>query len=152
MASKYFALANLNFMFKRCYSVNKYGEWIKPVIKTYSPPPFPLLIRPNESITAKRRRCLYNSRKRGILETDLLLSGNYTLYLKLGWAKAHLNSLSLGQLAEYEILLHENDWNIYYWLTDSQTPPDHILELSIFESIKEYAKNSERKILRMPSL
>lgn len=52
------------------------------------------------------------SRKRGILETDLLLST---------FADAHLPSMTLDQLKQYDLFLDENDWDIYYWTT--QTPP-----------------------------
>ncbi|CAG8494779.1 11422_t:CDS:2 [Ambispora leptoticha] len=50
-------------------------------------------------------RLLYQSRKRGILETDLLLST---------FASAHLSSLSDKQLDEYESLMSIPDWDIYY--------------------------------------
>ncbi|OAA42158.1 early meiotic induction protein 5 [Metarhizium rileyi] len=58
------------------------------------------------------------SRKRGTLESDLLLST---------FAKAHLPSMSSDLLAQYDALLDENDWDIYYWATqrepsDSQAP------------------------------
>lgn len=52
------------------------------------------------------------SRKRGTLESDLLLST---------FAAAHLPTLSPELLAQYDLFLDENDWDIYYWAT--QTPP-----------------------------
>ncbi|POR38650.1 Succinate dehydrogenase assembly factor 2, mitochondrial, partial [Tolypocladium paradoxum] len=48
------------------------------------------------------------SRKRGILESDLLLST---------FAAARLPSMTGPQLAQYDLLLDENDWDIYYWAT-----------------------------------
>ena len=86
---------------------------------------------------------MYNSRKRGILETDLLLSS---------WADKNLEILDLKSLKEYEILLHENDWNIYYWLTKSMEAPIHISKLGILESLILHSLNLEKKILRMPEL
>ncbi|CAG8479167.1 11588_t:CDS:1 [Ambispora gerdemannii] len=53
-------------------------------------------------------RLLYQSRKRGILETDLLLST---------FASAHLSSLNDKQLDEYESLVTIPDWDIYYLAT-----------------------------------
>ena len=48
------------------------------------------------------------SRKRGTLESDLLMST---------FADAHLGGMSLAQLGEYDRFLDENDWDIYYWAT-----------------------------------
>lgn len=53
------------------------------------------------------------SRKRGILESDLLLST---------FADVYLRDMSVEQLQEYDRFLDENDWDIYYWAT--QDPPE----------------------------
>jgi succinate dehydrogenase flavin-adding protein (antitoxin of CptAB toxin-antitoxin module) len=50
------------------------------------------------------------SRKRGTLESDLLLST---------FAAANLPTLTLSQLKQYDLFLDENDWDIYYWATQS---------------------------------
>lgn len=50
------------------------------------------------------------SRKRGTLESDLLLST---------FAATHLPTLSPSQLHQYDLFLDENDWDIYYWATQS---------------------------------
>jgi len=65
-----------------------------------------------EDPSTKRARLLYQSRKRGILETDLLLST---------FADENLGKMSMEQLDAYDRFLDENDWDIYYWAT--QTPP-----------------------------
>ncbi|KAK6358998.1 succinate dehydrogenase assembly factor 2 [Orbilia brochopaga] len=65
-----------------------------------------------EDENTMRARLVYQSRKRGILESDLLLST---------FADEHLHNLSLDQLREYDAFLNENDWDIYYWCT--QDPP-----------------------------
>jgi succinate dehydrogenase assembly factor 2 len=132
---------------KRGLAVNKYGEWVNQppvnVNEEYKAPGIPRIPRPNEPQEQKISRLLYYSRKRGILETDLLLST---------WAQENLKSLTMDQLEEYDILLHENDWSIYYWLTNATQPPPHILKLSILEGLKEHTKNKGKKILSMPSL
>ncbi|KAL2003746.1 hypothetical protein VTN02DRAFT_2511 [Thermoascus thermophilus] len=71
------------------------------------------LRREGEDPSTMRARLLYQSRKRGILETDLLLST---------FAAAHLNSMTPEQMKEYDRFLDENDWDIYYWAT--QDPKD----------------------------
>ena len=54
------------------------------------------------------------SRKRGTLESDLLLST---------FADTNLPLMNSKQLEQYDLFLDENDWDIYYWATQepSQT-------------------------------
>ncbi|KIX03581.1 uncharacterized protein Z518_07134 [Rhinocladiella mackenziei CBS 650.93] len=66
--------------------------------------------RTGEDLTTMRARLLYQSRKRGILESDLLLST---------FAAANLSSMNRSQLEQYDLFLDENDWDIYYWATQS---------------------------------
>jgi hypothetical protein len=56
------------------------------------------------------------SRKRGTLESDLLLST---------FADANLASMTMKQLQQYDVFLDENDWDIYYWATQEPTPTSH---------------------------
>ncbi|KAK0741155.1 Flavinator of succinate dehydrogenase-domain-containing protein [Schizothecium vesticola] len=66
------------------------------------------LRRTGESPETMRARLLYQSRKRGTLESDLILST---------FASTHLASMSPAQLAQYDLFMDENDWDIYYWAT-----------------------------------
>ncbi|KAI0012596.1 DUF339-domain-containing protein [Xylariaceae sp. FL0662B] len=68
--------------------------------------------RVGEDDKTMRARLVYQSRKRGILESDLLLST---------FADKYLSSMTREQMAEYDQFLDENDWDIYYWAT--QEPP-----------------------------
>lgn len=70
------------------------------------------LKRKGEDTATRRARLLYQSRKRGILESDLLLST---------FADVYLPEMTTQQLEEYDRFLDENDWDIYYWAT--QDPP-----------------------------
>ncbi|KAL2126414.1 hypothetical protein VTI74DRAFT_962 [Chaetomium olivicolor] len=73
------------------------------------------LRRVGEDPATMRARLLYQSRKRGTLESDLLLST---------FASAHLATMTPSQLAEYDLFLDENDWDIYYWATqDAEEEP-----------------------------
>ncbi|KAK2806827.1 hypothetical protein FQN50_005689 [Emmonsiellopsis sp. PD_5] len=54
------------------------------------------------------------SRKRGTLESDLLLST---------FASQNLPSMSASQLEEFDKFLDENDWDIYYWATQEPEDP-----------------------------
>lgn len=60
---------------------------------------------------------LDQSRKRGTLESDLLLST---------FADANLPTMTAKQLEQYDLFLDENDWDIYYWAT--QEPSSTSLE------------------------
>lgn len=53
------------------------------------------------------------SRKRGTLESDLLLST---------FADANLGKMTSSQLQQYDTFLDENDWDIYYWTTQEPSP------------------------------
>ena len=51
------------------------------------------------------------SRKRGTLESDLLLST---------FASEKLANMTKVQLEQYDKFLDENDWDIYYWATQTE--------------------------------
>ncbi|KAF7703557.1 succinate dehydrogenase assembly factor 2, mitochondrial isoform X1 [Silurus meridionalis] len=89
----------------------------------------------NEPLDIKRKRLLYESRKRGMLENCILLSL---------FAKRYLESMSEYQLRQYDRLINEpsNDWDIYYWATEAQPTPD-VYQGEVMELLKEFAKNRE---------
>lgn len=63
--------------------------------------------------TANEALVTDQSRKRGTLESDLLLST---------FADANLATMTPKQLQQYDLFLDENDWDIYYWVTQEPTP------------------------------
>ncbi|KAK3686394.1 Succinate dehydrogenase assembly factor 2 mitochondrial [Vermiconidia calcicola] len=71
------------------------------------------LRRTGEDANTMRARLLYQSRKRGTLESDLLLST---------FANENLGNMTAKQLQQYDLFLDENDWDIYYWATQEPTP------------------------------
>lgn len=102
--------------------------------------------RKGESIDKKRARLIYQSRKRGILETDLLLSRFAAKYLK---------DMSLEELEEYDSLLNELDWDIYYWATknfETSPLPKKWENSKLLEKLQNFSQNKEKEILRMPDL
>ena len=98
-----------------------------------------------EDTEKKRSRLLYQSRKRGMLENDLLLST---------FAAKHLNAFNAKQLDMYDQLINlpTNDWYIYYWMTDLQeTPPE--FENEVMDLLKVHAKNLKKEQrIRQPDL
>ncbi|KAI9747252.1 MAG: succinate dehydrogenase assembly factor 2 [Lichina confinis] len=71
------------------------------------------LRRTGEDVKTMRARLLYQSRKRGTLESDLLLST---------FADTNLGKMTTSQLQQYDLFLDENDWDIYYWATQEPSP------------------------------
>ena len=133
-------------------------------------PPLPPLPRPNESIETLRARLVYQSRKRGTLESDLLLST---------FARDHLSGMTQVELKEYDKvcyfilfyfilkkriykkanyfygekkLLDEADWDIYYWATDMRTPPDRWVDSTLLEKLRVHARNEGKVVRKMPPL
>ncbi|KAJ7171641.1 DUF339-domain-containing protein [Mycena crocata] len=106
------------------------------------PPPTPLP-RPNEQVATLRARLVYQSRKRGTLESDLILST---------FAREHLHVMSEAELREYDKLLDEADWDIYYWATEERTPPERWAGSPILEKLKVHARNEGKVVRRMPAL
>ena len=101
--------------------------------------------RSGEETETRRARLVYQSRKRGILETDLLLST---------FARKHLPAMRPEELLEYDRLMDEPDWDIYYWATknDKRTIPPRWQGSPILRQLQLHSRNEERRILRMPDL
>ncbi|KAJ8973729.1 hypothetical protein NQ317_012868 [Molorchus minor] len=101
--------------------------------------------RENEPQQQRKARLLYQSRKRGMLENDLLLSTFVAKYL---------DSFTPEQLDEYDKLINgpSNDWDIYYWASDIKPIPkeyDH----EVMRMLKLHCKNlSKEPRLRQPDL
>ncbi|KAI0283687.1 Flavinator of succinate dehydrogenase-domain-containing protein [Russula aff. rugulosa BPL654] len=105
-------------------------------------PPKPLP-RPGESIETTRARLVYQSRKRGTLENDLLLST---------FAQENLGTMNAEELSEFDKLMDEPDWDIYYWATEKRTPPERWAGSRLLEKLKVHARNEGKVVRRMPDL
>lgn len=130
------------------------------------PPPLDNILpirRANETHEQKLKRLIYKSRKRGILEMDIILSG---------FAAEYLNKLNKNDLEKYDLLLDELDWNVYRWITDegldvskiTNTPngqeavgtgggvdvPEHWKNETIIKMLKEYVNRG--KGLKVPEI
>ncbi|KAF9073043.1 Flavinator of succinate dehydrogenase-domain-containing protein [Rhodocollybia butyracea] len=101
------------------------------------------LERRNESLETLRARLVYQSRKRGTLESDLLLAT---------FARDNLSVMTEIELKEYDKLLDEPDWDIYYWATGKRTPPERWADSALLKRLSVHAKNEGKVVRRMPSL
>ncbi|KDR80278.1 hypothetical protein GALMADRAFT_223166 [Galerina marginata CBS 339.88] len=105
-------------------------------------PPTPLP-RPNETVDTLRARLVYQSRKRGTLESDLLLST---------FARDNLSTMSEAEMMEYDKMLDEPDWDIYYWSTGKRTPPERWANSPLLEKLRVHARNEGKVVRKMPPL
>ncbi|KAG4076529.1 hypothetical protein HA402_011345 [Bradysia odoriphaga] len=100
--------------------------------------------RENEKLEVRKQRLIYQSRKRGMLENDLLLST---------FASKFLKTMSAEQVQQYDTLINKpsNDWDIYYWATNKKpTPPEY--ETEVMTLLRDHVKNAQRESRRMPDL
>ncbi|GBP43430.1 Succinate dehydrogenase assembly factor 2-A, mitochondrial [Eumeta japonica] len=105
-------------------------------------PPYP--VEKPQPLETRKARLHYQSRKRGMLENDLLLST---------FAKKYLNNFSEEQTMMYDRLINgpSNDWDIFYWIIEKQPTPKEY-DNEIMDLLKKHAKNADKVPLRMPQL
>jgi len=63
---------------------------------------------------ARRKKLLFRSQHCGMKENDFLLGG---------FAAQHVETLSEEDIAAFEALLLEPDYDIYNWVTAKEAPP-----------------------------
>lgn len=87
-----------------------------------------------EPITARRKRLVYRSRYRGVLESDLFFGR---------FADAHVAALTAEQLDRYEALLNENDHDLFAWISGRRpVPAEH--DHDVFRMLKNFDVVSAR--------
>jgi len=99
----------------------------------------------NESIDVKRRRLLYQSRKRGMLENDLLLSN---------FASKYLSTMNEKDLDLYDKMINtpSNDWDLYY-MANGKIDTPYEYQHHIMDLLKQFVKNEQKeKRIRQPDL
>lgn len=71
----------------------------------------------HDDIEIRRRRARYRSWHRGTKETDIILGR---------FADAHVAGFGADELEQYEILLEEQDPDIYAWVTGTVEVPEDL--------------------------
>lgn len=69
-------------------------------------------------------RLLYRSRQRGFLEMDLLVGI---------WAEKQIPQLSESMLQQFEIVLDQENPDLYKWLTGQEHPPQDVAENAAYQ-------------------
>ncbi|CAH7676873.1 expressed protein [Phakopsora pachyrhizi] len=95
---------------------------------------------------AFRARLVYQSRKRGIVEVELLLGS----FIK---SNDDLKGWTLDQLKEYD-QANQPDWDIYYYLTKKIDPPEgsRFKGSKLLVELRNHTSNSNKQIRKMPEL
>ncbi|WVR03053.1 hypothetical protein IAU60_000042 [Kwoniella sp. DSM 27419] len=106
------------------------------------PMPQPL-DRTGEDEQTLRSRLVYQTRKRGTLETDLILST---------FAKEQLPHMSVEEMQQFDKLLDEPDWDIFYWSVQKREPPPRWKDTALLEKLIKHAKNEGKVVRMMPAL
>lgn len=114
--------------------------------------------RENESIPTLRARLIYQSRKRGTLEADLLLGTFANEYLmsmseedmrEFDRVSPMFHSMAIIQ---YMQLMDEPDWDIYYWAVGKRALPARWASSPLLANLKKHAANEGKVVRRMPDL
>lgn len=133
-------------------------------LQSTATPPDELKVAPlergNESVQTLRARLVYQSRKRGTLESDLLLSTFAQEWLPK-MSEEQLKEFDEVSLHSYEIcshlnlqnqLLDEPDWDLYYWATNRRTPSERWAKTQVLQNLRTHAENKGKVVRRMPDL
>ncbi|KAL4002981.1 Flavinator of succinate dehydrogenase family protein [Acanthocheilonema viteae] len=93
----------------------------------------------NEHIETKRSRLLYQSKKRGILENDILLGE---------FADQMLQKMSLQQLMRYDEIINGKymEWDLYYYLAGKRNLPEDLKDCEVFQLLLNFVKKRTEKV------
>lgn len=82
-----------------------------------------------DNLTFLKKRILYRSNYRGCRETDLII-GSY--------AKLHIDKLSQDQLVEFDLILQENDHDLYDWILQKSSLPAKYSNSSVMSELIKF--------------
>jgi len=91
----------------------------------------------DETREIKAKRLLWQSRKRGISENDLLLST---------WFKEAEPEMSDEDLDTYSKLINSdvNEWDLFYWISKTKPVPEEY-DTKIMHSLQKHCANDKRE-------
>ncbi|CAB3405637.1 unnamed protein product [Caenorhabditis bovis] len=89
-----------------------------------------------ETITAKRARLLYQSKKRGILENDILLGD---------FADVNLPTMTASELEAYDKLINGEhmEWDLFYYMSDKKPAPSEIANCKVYKMLKSFVTSKK---------
>lgn len=89
-----------------------------------------------EDPDARLKRLRMRSIRRGIKEMDIILGG---------FSEHALTCMSAADLDLYDLLLSENDHDLYQWISGQQPTPDRYLDLITRIAADQTARQAEIK-------
>ncbi|KAG5472333.1 hypothetical protein LSCM1_03732 [Leishmania martiniquensis] len=95
-------------------------------------------IDPNETVESKRRRLIYQSRYRGMVEMDLIF-GHF--------ARCKLETLDASMLDEYDTLLKQLDSELFRWLVIGLDAPEEVAKLRCFGELCRFITEERAELL-----
>lgn len=95
-------------------------------------------IDPAEPTESKRRRLVYQSQYRGMVEMDLIC-GHF--------ARCKLDSLTREELIEYDILLKQLDNDLFKWLVMGEEAPAELRDMRCFAALKKFVEDERTELL-----
>lgn len=100
--------------------------------------PLPEIKRRVENVETTRARLLYQSRKRGMAENDILIST---------FAQRYLPGFDVDQLCMYDDIINKpsNDWDLYYWMTGASPIPAEFNN-KVMDLMVEHSKNTGMEV------
>lgn len=90
-----------------------------------------------EDIKTLKSRLFYQSKKRGILENDLIIGG---------FAQRNLSELTCSELEAYDKIINgeHNEWDLYYFFVNRKEPPTSLKECAVFQKICLFARSKKQ--------
>lgn len=89
--------------------------------------------RSSADLDPRRRRILIRAWRRGIREMDLVIGG---------FADAEIDRLDEAELNELELLMAEDDADLFRWVTGEAETPERF-RTALFERMRAYAPDFE---------
>ncbi|KAF8384517.1 hypothetical protein PRIPAC_73659 [Pristionchus pacificus] len=99
--------------------------------RTVASGPPPNAVQPDTDLATKRARLLYQSKKRGILENDILLGE---------FAETNLGLMDATTLDEYDKMINGEhmEWDLYYYLSGKKPAPAEVVSTNAFALLKKF--------------
>jgi len=89
--------------------------------------------RSSADLDPRRRRILVRAWRRGIREMDLVIGG---------FADAEIGELDAAELDQLELLMEEDDADIFRWVTGEAETPERF-RTPVFERMRSYVPDFE---------
>lgn len=84
-----------------------------------------------EDMGTKRSRLLYQSKKRGILENDILLGD---------FAEQMLEKMNFDELMRYDEIINGKhaEWDLYYFIAGRESLPKDLKDCAVFRMLQDF--------------